>query len=507
MIGSRLVRAFAIAGVGILALSTTLSSAVAQSPTYSPPSRHRSNSGAIWGGVGAGLLLLSIPLITQGARGATAPDDPTLQPGPPPDRALGPPPTQPTPPPPTTARFRLPRGETRFVPTEVLVEVGAALGPAQVTAIERQFQLTRLQAESFPLIGRTVYRFRIPNGSSVPAVLAALGTDQRINLAQPNYLFRTPKGEFRLAQAQGQGAASVDSSMQYALSALRLPEAHQLTRGERVLVAVIDSAIDTSHPDLDGAVRKSVDATGLTGRAAPHEHGTGMAGAVVSHTRLLGAAPEASILALTAFRPEGTSATGTTMSVLRALDIASTEGARVVNMSFAGPKDGLLTQALAAARQRGAILVAAAGNAGPKSPPLWPGADPNVIAVTAIDADSKVFAQANQGKYVAVAAPGVDVLVPAPGNTYAFTTGTSVASAYVAGVVALMVARDPLIGADDARALLETSARDLGAKGKDPVFGAGETDAYAVVQRLQRRTATVPPAGSPLAPPRPAAAR
>ena len=83
-------------------------------------------------------------------------------------------------------------------------------------------------------------------------------------------------------------------------------------------------------------------------------------------------------------------------------------------MSFAGPHDPELERRLADARKRGVILIAAAGNAGPKSKPLYPAADRNVIAVTATDADDRLFAEANRGGHIAVAAPGVDILLPAP---------------------------------------------------------------------------------------------
>ena len=91
------------------------------------------------------------------------------------------------------------------------------------------------------------------------------------------------------------------------------------------------------------------------------------------------------------------------------------------------------------------ILIGASGNAGPKSPPLWPGADPNVIAVTATDSGDKVFRQANRGPYVSVASPGVEILAPAPQAGYQLSTGTSIATAHVSGVVALMLERDPTL--------------------------------------------------------------
>src|SRR5262249_30921956 len=96
----------------------------------------------------------------------------------------------------------------------------------------------------------------------------------------------------------------------------------------------------------------------------------------------------------------------TTRQILAGLEWAIAKGARIVNMSFAGPYDPMLQLAMKKASEKGVVLIAAAGNAGPKSPPLYPAADPNVIAVTATDENDNLFTQANQGPYVAVAAPG-----------------------------------------------------------------------------------------------------
>ncbi|MGC2779271.1 MAG: S8 family serine peptidase, partial [Bradyrhizobium sp.] len=138
-----------------------------------------------------------------------------------------------------------------------------------------------------------------------------------------------------------------------------------------------------------------------------------------------------------------TGAEATSFQILKGLDYAVQRGVRIINMSFAGPYDVMIERKLREAYDKGIILVAAAGNAGPKSPPLFPGADKNVIAVTATDPNDALFTGANRGDYVAVAAPGVDILAPAPGGTYQLTTGTSVASAEVSGVVALLIERNP----------------------------------------------------------------
>jgi subtilisin family serine protease len=126
-------------------------------------------------------------------------------------------------------------------------------------------------------------------------------------------------------------------------------------------------------------------------------------------------------------------------------------------------------------------MVAASGNAGPKSPPLYPAANPNVIAVTATDAQDRLFPASNRGAHIAVAAPGVDIFLPAPDEKYQIASGTSFSAAYISGVVALMLERNPALKAAELREILTRTARDLGTPGRDDLFGAGEADAYAAV--------------------------
>ena len=219
-------------------------------------------------------------------------------------------------------------------------------------------------------------------------------------------------------------------------------------------------------------------------RKAPHVHGTGIAGAIVSHARLMGSAPAARILAIRAFGAAPNGAESTSFVILKALDYAAAHGAQIVNMSFAGPKDPLIERGIAAAAARGIVMVAASGNAGPKSPPLYPAANANVIAVSATDAQDRLFAASNRGGHIAVAAPGVDVFLPAPDEKYQMTSGTSFSAAYVSGLAALMLERNPAMKPNEVRAILMKTARDLGAPGRDDLFGAGEADAYAAVKAV-----------------------
>lgn len=197
--------------------------------------------------------------------------------------------------------------------------------------------------------------------------------------------------------------------------------------------------------------------------------------------KLTGSAPEVRILAIRAFGAVAGSAESTSYVILRSLDYAVAHGAQIVNMSFAGPKDALVERAVAATAARDVVLVAAAGNAGAKSPPLYPAAYPDVIAVSGIDAGDRLMAASNRGSYIALAAPGADLLVPVPDGKYQLMSGTSFSAAFVSGIAALVLERGPALKPADVRKVLTSTARDLGTPGRDDLFGAGEADALAAV--------------------------
>jgi subtilisin family serine protease len=285
--------------------------------------------------------------------------------------------------------------------------------------------------------------------------------------------------DYRYLLQDQQAALTEGDPAQYALAKLRLPQAHTLAHGANVTIAVIDSGIDVRHPELANSIGDSFDALGS--KEGPHVHGTGIAGAIVAHARLMGSAPAARILAIRAFGTAPAGAESTTFVVLKGLDYAVTHGAQIVNMSFAGPKDALIERGIAAMAAKGIVMVAASGNAGAKSPPLYPAANPAVIAVSATDAQDRLFAASNRGSHIAVSAPGVDIFLPAPDEKYQIASGTSFSAAYVSGLVALILERNPALKPEEVRAIVMKTARDLGSPGRDDQFGAGEADAYAAV--------------------------
>lgn len=360
-----------------------------------------------------------------------------------------------------------PRGETRYVPSEVVVQMANTVQRAQVEAVAQQLGVTVVASQSLSASGRTLYQFRSASGADVSDVIRRFEQNNIVASAQPNYVYRVTQAQPAAllreepVQKENEDRAPLPAGdqTQYMIDKLGLAAIHKESRGRDVSIAVIDSEVDGKHPDLQPAIKERFSPTG--GASAPHTHGTGMAGAIVSKYRLLGVAPEANVIAIRAFDDKNNSAEATSFQILRGLDHAIQKGVRIINMSFAGPYDVMIERKLKEAHDKGIILVAAAGNAGPKSPPLYPAADPNVIAVTAIDVNDQPFKMANQGKHVAIAAPGVDILVPAPNDAYQLTTGTSVATAHVSGVIALMLEKRPDLSPDDVRAILASTAKPL----------------------------------------------
>jgi len=363
--------------------------------------------------------------------------------------------------------------DLRTVPNELVAEIDGTLSTAEADELARRHGLERIASENFPLLGGTIGLFRIIDRRPVETSRRELAADGSVRSVQLNFRY--------FLQDQKKALTEGDAA-QYAVAQLRLPQAHQLARGMNVTIAVIDSGVDVKHPELANSVADTFDALGS--KEGPHVHGTGIAGAIVAHARLMGSAPEARLLAIRAFGVGSKGAESTSYVILRGLDYAAEHGAQIINMSFAGPKDPLIERGVAATAARGILMVAAAGNAGAKSPPLYPAANPNVIAVSGTDAQEKLFTASNRGNHIAIAAPGADIFLPAPDEKYQITSGTSFSAAYISGVAALLLERNPALKPGDVRAILMKTASDLGAPGRDDLFGAGKADAFAAVMAV-----------------------
>ncbi len=239
-------------------------------------------------------------------------------------------------------------------------------------------------------------------------------------------------------------------------------------------VGVIDTDIDEAHPAFQGRHIQRFDFAPDGRLPAPNWHGTAvlslLAGSALTNTP--GLIPDADFFAANIFySDENGDMAADTISLLKALDWMKRFDVKLINMSFSGPRDALVGEAIAHMSEAGFVFVAAAGNEGPTAEPSYPAAYPQVIAVTAVTKELHNYRYANRGDHIDVSAPGVDIWTAAPGGRAGYHSGTSFAAPHVTAVLAVEPPEALKQGKAD---LLDNLAvMDLGPEGRDPIYGRG----------------------------------
>lgn len=403
-------------------------------------------------------------------------------------------------PPPTTtsSRWQPPKPVGLTGPVSKVLDKAPAHGPVRILALAEDGQghprITVISATD-----RAHAASAVESARAVPGALAVT-VDQRVKVADqaaPGTPTGTPAGAVP-AQAQAgratTAAADPMRGQQWALDTLRAEAAWNLHPGTGATVAVIDTGVAASHPDLFGRVLAGDDELNptLDGGIDPDGHGThvaGIIGAIAGNgVGVAGLADGASILPVRVLAADGS---GWTSDVANGIIWAVDHGAGVLNLSLAGTSDDpVLDSAVQYAETHDVVVVAAAGNDRTAGDPVeYPAAVPGVVAVAATDSSDASAGFSETGSYVTIAAPGVGILstylvAEASYPTYATMSGTSMASPYVAATAALVRAADPQLTAAEVISHLVTTARDLGTPGRDDVFGAGLVDPVAALESL-----------------------
>ena len=269
------------------------------------------------------------------------------------------------------------------------------------------------------------------------------------------------------------------------------------TTGEAVRVAIVDTGIDATHPDLDANVVGGYSAVDYTASWADDDgHGTHVAGTVAAESDgngVVGAAPDADLLGVKVLDYNGS---GTVADVIEGIEWCVGNGVDVINMSLStGTYYQSLDEAIQAAHAAGIVVVAAAGNSGPGEGTVrYPAKFANVLAVSATDSDDSLASFSSRGPEVDLAAPGVGIESTywhrRRGSIYRDLDGTSMAAPHVSGVAALVLSTP--VGAWDAdgdgawdpsevATKLTATGEDLGPADFDSWYGHGLVDAEAAV--------------------------
>jgi hypothetical protein len=307
--------------------------------------------------------------------------------------------------------------------------MGQAARRALASQLAREHGLTLVTNWPMPLLGVDCYVLKVQPDQGrdrTPEISQALSRDARVVWAQPMNIYRT----------QAAGAASGHNDPLYptqpAAQAWRLAELHELATGRGVTVAVVDSGVDQSHPDLAGQV--GVAENFIDGKAyAIERHGTAIAGIIGARADngigIAGVAPQATLMALRACWQESPADTlCSSLSLAKALHFAIAHPAAIINVSLSGPKDRLLGQLIDVALSRGITVVAATDPALPDG-----GFPASHAGVWAVADDSSGL----RGGHVLLA-PGRDTPTTVPGGGWQLVNGASYAAAHVAGLAALL---------------------------------------------------------------------
>jgi subtilisin family serine protease len=362
--------------------------------------------------------------------------------------------------------------ESGYLPGEVIVKLVQA---ADLAGVAADHALDPAPLDQFGT--RPIFRLAILDGADPLDRAAELVGDARVTYAEPNFAAQAPEGRQRTPWAIGGDSGGY--AAQWAPGTIRLPEAHAVTRGAGITVAVLDTGVDAAHPALSGRLLPGYDfvdmdadpsEVGVYGQDPAFGHGTHVSGLVAL------AAPEAVILPLRVLDRDGV---GNIWVLAEALayavdpdgDPLTDDGADVINLSLSTTRRTDLLEDIVAevtcdddddddeARWvedddclanggRGVVVVAAAGNSG-ASLPEYPAAEAlaGLLAVAASTPGDTLASFSNYGDWVQVAAPGEAIISSVPGGGYGTWSGTSMAAPFVAGQAALVQAANPLLTA------------------------------------------------------------
>jgi len=340
------------------------------------------------------------------------------------------------------------------VPEELLQALVAGHGARQVDAIHQI----------------NVRLLHVPD-TALPTALAALQHNANIQFAEPDCIVEpalTPNDTYY--------------SLEWHLPKIQAPEAWDITTGSAsVVIAILDSGIDATHPDLAGVILPgwnfcdgNADTSDVTG------HGTGVAGTAAGcGNNGLGVAPIAWACKILPVRISDTNGYASLSTIAKGLTWAADQGARVANISYRASSGSTITTAAQYFQIKGGVVSVSAGNTGT----FDSSADnPYLLTVSATDENDVIASWSTTGNNVDLSAPGVNILTTTAGGSYGSGSGTSFAAPVVAGVAALVLSANPTLTGAQVQDILKQTADDLGAPGWDTTYGSGRVNALRAVQ-------------------------
>ena len=364
----------------------------------------------------------------------------------------------------------------RLLPELALTSDAQALG---LNAGPLRSALRAAGADTAKTLNDTTYLVHFQAATSPAQTATRLAHTAGIVYAEPNYereLLRTTNDPL--------------APQQWHLDRIQAPLAWDTTIGEGITVALLDTGVSLTHPDLQGRIRGGYDLFNNDADPSDDEgHGTHVAGVVAANGDNgeggVGICWRCTVLPIKVLGPRGR---GSDATIATGIRLAVDQGARIIGMSLGGPEESrVLRDAVDYATSRNVLIVAASGNDGSSgTTPNYPAAFPSVLAVSATDSRDQVTTFSTTGDFVDIAAPGTNIRStfwsPQSGDTYASASGTSESTPMVVGVAALVLTQRPDLTAPQLAEIIEASADDIDAPGRDSRSGYGRLNAAKAVE-------------------------
>lgn len=329
-----------------------------------------------------------------------------------------------------------------------------------------------------PSIGVDCLVYKVPEQQKLQQVIQQLRADTRVVLAQENQVFEGIQS----------GKSDPFASISYSPQLVHADAAHRIATGKGVRVAVVDTGAEKDHPDLKGRLLQTANYVDGGDRTFTRDrHGTAIAGVIGARANdgigIYGIAPDAEVSVLKAcWYPKTTDAKAqcSSWSLAKAVDAAINNGARIINLSLAGPHDELLSKLLVTAHQRGINIVAATMEK--QEQPGFPAELSFAVPVISTGTDGQPIQPGWLFQYPGiVAAPGVEILTTVPKEGYDFVSGSSLAAAHVSGIIALLLELKPELSPMQVKELLLRNGKGEG----ESAVPLHVLDACAILQVLE----------------------
>ena len=314
--------------------------------------------------------------------------------------------------------------------------------------IAEDYHIQKLTEWPMSEVGVHCVVYQVPTGASVAETMQKLSQDSRVTIVQNMHLFKTEAHQYNDPYYK----------LQANLQQMQISLAHGKTTGRNITIAMIDTGVDLTHPDLIDQITQNKNfASGISPDFSNDKHGTAVAGIMVARkdngTGIIGIAPDAKLIALKACWPHQTDsmeAVCNSFTLALAVNTAIQSGAKILNMSLGGPQDAFLELLLNKAIEKGMIVIAADTGLAKKDK-NFPASLENVISVQSLKQPDQIT------QLPTITAPGEKILTTLPHGTYDFISGSSIAAAEVSGIIALLLELKPDLTFAEARSILQKS--------------------------------------------------